>query len=118
MENLSNFKSTDDEINIVNAVNNDKITLNPLDIEIVPPFKDYPLEKISTKKILPKKIEDNNDIENIPIEDDNKIENEKNDEEKGKKRLRAMPRRAYLPDKKIYKIRRAIIYRKNRKEDE
>ena len=118
LENLSNFKSTDDEINIVNAVNNDKITLNPLDIEIVPPFKDYPLEKISTKKILPKKIEDNNDIENIPIEDDNKIENEKNDEEKGKKRLRAMPRRAYLPDKKIYKIRRAIIYRKNRKEDE
>ena len=43
--------------------------LNPLDIEIVPPFNNYPFKKVIAKKNLPIKNEDNkNDIIKINIE--------------------------------------------------
>lgn len=44
--NLCHLKSTDDEINLINSLNNESITLNPLLIDIIPQFDKYPLKKI------------------------------------------------------------------------
>ena len=96
MNNLTSFKSTDDEINITNSLNNRKMKLNPLSIEIVPPYNDFPIEKLLAKKKSPEKI-----VENA-----------------GRPRLRSMPLISNIPEKKAYKIRRAIIYKKQRKESQ
>lgn len=94
MNNLNSFKSTDDEIIIANSLDNRKMKLNPLSIEIVPPYNDFPIEKLSTKKKSPEKIEE------------------------GRTRLRSMPLISHIPEKKAYKIRRAIIYKKQRKDSQ
>ena len=46
LNNLCLFKSTDDEITLINSINNEAIALNPLFIDIIPPFDEYPLKKI------------------------------------------------------------------------
>jgi hypothetical protein len=92
MSNLSSFKSTDDTINIINAVDNTQLEINPLNIEIVPPFNDYPIEKI--KKEIKK---DNNN--------------------KTGHRLRSLPVRPQIPEKRTFRIRRAIIYRRQRNDN-
>ena len=120
VNNLKKFKSTDDDINLVNAADGKPMKLNPLEIEIVPPYNYYPFDKIVEKKILPIKIDD------IRSENEKKEEN-KPDERKGRKeedqndvkqriRLRSAPARQHNPEKKSYKIRRAIIYKKQRKD--
>lgn len=120
VNNLKKFKSTDDDINVVNAADGKPMKLNPLEIEIVPPYNYYPFDKIVEKKILPIKIDD------IRSENEKKEEN-KPDERKGRKeedqndvkqriRLRSAPARQHNPEKKSYKIRRAIIYKKQRKD--
>ena len=117
---LKKFKSTDDDISVVNATDGKPMKLNPLEIEIVPPYNNYPFEKITEKKILPIKIDD------IKSENENKEEN-KPEERKGRKeedindvkqriRLRSAPARQHNTEKKSYKIRRAIIYKKQRKD--
>ena len=95
----------DDEINVMDGYENKKIKINPLNIEIVPPFNDFPLDKKTTKKEEVVKIEENN-INNENIEN----------KEQGNLRLRSMPRQN-LPEKKSYRIRRAIIYKKHRKDE-
>ena len=90
---LSSFKSTDDEIKIINALDNKTINLNPLNLEIVPPFNDFPLEKIDNKKISPNEDKNRRGVS-----------------------LRSIPVRPQLPEKKSYKIRRAIIYKKQKNE--
>ena len=120
VNNLKKFKSTDDDINLVNAADGKPMKLNPLEIEIVPPYNYYPFDKIVEKKILPIMIDD------IRSENEKKEEN-KPDERKGRKeedqndvkqriRLRSAPARQHNPEKKSYKIRRAIIYKKQRKD--
>ena len=123
INNLNLFKSTDNDINITNSLNNEKIKLDPLNIEIIPPYNDFPVEKIKTIKNIPIKIEENEnekkDVINIKVEDNKdkeKIEENKNVDIKT--RLRNMPQRHQVPEKKIYKIRRAIIYRRQRKESQ
>ena len=96
MNNLTSFKSTDDEIIITNSLDNRKMKINPLSIEIVPPYNDFPIEKLSTKIKSPEKIEEN----------------------AGRTRLRSMPLISHIPEKKAYKIRRAIIYKKQRKDSQ
>ena len=128
LNNLKQFKSTDDEINVINSVDNKKMKINPLNIEIVSPYNDFPIEKIINKKIEPEKIEVKINEDDIKIDDNKKDEdedkkgNEKNEEdinkEKGRTRLRGMPVRLNMPEKKTYKIRRAIIYKKQRKESQ
>ena len=120
VNNLKKFKSTDDNINVVNATDGKPMKLNPLEIEIVPPYNKYPFEKIVEKKSEPIKIDD------IKSENENKEDN-KPEERKGRKeedqsdvkqriRLRSAPARQHNPEKKSYKIRRAIIYKKQRKD--
>jgi len=120
VNNLKKFKSTDDDINVINATDGKPMKLNPLEIEIVPPYNKYPFEKIVEKKSEPIKIDD------IKSENENNEEN-KPEERKGRKeedqsdvkqriRLRSAPARQHNPEKKSYKIRRAIIYKKQRKD--
>ena len=125
LNNLKKFKSIDDDITITNSMDNNNMKLNPLDIEIVPPFKNYPLQRIFAKKIIPvKKDENKNDNLNINNEKDKEGEerkvkkNEPNnqDEIKERIRLRSAPARHRAPEKKSYKIRRAIIYKKQKKD--
>jgi len=108
---LTQFKSVDDEIKVMDAFQNKKINLNPLNIEIVPPFNDFPLDKKANKKDVPKKAEEEIKIEEKSINSEN-IENK----DHGNTRLRSMPRQN-LPEKKTYRIRRAIIYKKHRKDE-
>ena len=117
INNLNNFKSIDEDINITNALNNENIKINPLNIVIVPPYNDFPVEKIKTKKT------EENKIEKEKKEDEDNKEKEKNDEEDKyinatRMRLRSMPMRLQMPEKKTYKIRRAIIYKKQRKDSQ
>jgi hypothetical protein len=65
------------------------------------------------KKIPKEKMEENDNKDN------------QNDKEKlidnsnlGRLRLRSMPLIAHIPEKKTYKIRRAIIYKKQRKDSQ
>ena len=113
VNNLSSFKSNDDGINVTNSLDNKKMKLNPLNIEIVPPYNNFPIEKIMPKKIPKEKTEENDNKDN------------QNDKEKlidnsnlGRLRLRSMPQLAHIPEKKTYKIRRAIIYKKQRKDSQ
>ena len=108
---LTQFKSVDDEINVMDVYGNKKIKINPLNIEIVPPFNDFPMEKIKSKKEVPKKDEEAIKIEENNINNEN-IENK----DQGNTRLRSKPR-PNLPEKKSYRIRRAIIYKKHRKDE-
>ena len=117
LNNLKRFKSTDDEIILANAVDNKNMKFNPLDIEIVPPHNNYPFQKIISKKIAPLRIDD---VKSEADEDEKKgkkeEDNEKEKEEtKQRIRLRSAPARQHIPEKKSYKIRRAIIYKKQRK---
>ena len=132
--NLRNFKSIDDQIIINNSADNKPMKLNPLDIEIVPPFNNYPFQKIVAKKNLPVKNEDNKeDILKINKEKEKGKEKEKEKKKEGEERkvkkndlenkdeikerirLRSAPARHHIPEKKTYKIRRAIIYKKQKK---
>ena len=107
---LTQFKSDDDEINVMDGYENKKIKINPLNIEIVPLFNDFPLDKKTSKKDVPKK------EEVIKIEENN-INNENiENKDQGNLRLRSMPRQN-LHDKKSYRIIRAIIYKKHRKDE-
>ena len=124
INNLNSFKSTDDDIIITNALNNEKIKINPLNIEIIPPYNDFPVEKITVKKENPVKIDENENKEDntksIIKNEDNK-DKEKKEEDKNKDirtRLRGMPQRPQIPEKKTYKIRRAIIYKRQRKDSQ
>jgi hypothetical protein len=117
---LKKFKSTDDDIDVVNATDGKPMKLNPLEIEIVPPYNNYPFEKIVEKKILPIKIDDiksenEKKEENKPEERKGRKEEEQNDV-KQRIRLRSAPARQHNSEKKSYKIRRAIIYKKQRKD--
>ncbi len=127
LNNLNKFKSTDDEISLINSLDNISIKLNPLDIDIIPPFNNYPIQKIFSKKIIPIKNEDNKE-ENLKINNEKeKNENEKRrvkkndidnkDEIKERIRLRSAPARHHIPEKKSYKIRRAIIYKRQKKDN-
>ena len=125
LNNLKNFKSTDDDITVTNSVDNYKMKLNPLDIEIVPPLNNYPLQRIFAKKVIPvKKDENKNENLNINNEKDKEGEERKvkknepsnQDEIKERIRLRSAPARHRAPEKKSYKIRRAIIYKKQKKD--
>ena len=123
LNNLKKFKSIDDEINVINAFDNKPMKLNPLDIEIIPPYNNYPFQKIFAKKVIPNKTEDNKD-ENLKIdkekggEEERKVKKDDNkDEIKERIRLRSAPARHHVPQKKSYKIRRAIIYKKQKKEN-
>ena len=91
INNLSSFKSTDNEINIINAVDNTQLKINPLNIDIVPPFNDYPYEIIK------------NEI--------------KEEDKKSGIKLRSLPVRPIIPEKRVYRIRRAIIYKRKKSED-
>ena len=108
---LNNFNSTDENINITNALNNEKIKINPLNIIIVPPYNNFPIEKINKNEI---EIKDDEDNKEKQIE---KNEEEEKDNYIGRMRLRSMPARN-MPEKKTYKIRRAIIYKKQRKDSQ
>ena len=44
--NLCNFKSTDDKISLTNSIDNTTLELNPLSIDIIPPFNNFPFKKI------------------------------------------------------------------------
>ena len=121
INNLNNFKSIDEDINITNALNNEKIKINPLNIAIVPPYNDFPVEKIKTKKTE----ENKNEKEKKDDEDKKEKEKEKEKKEEEDKdnnyvrmRLRSMPVRLHNPEKKTYKIRRAIIYKRQRKDSQ
>ena len=115
LNNLKQFISTDEEINVINVIDNKKIKLNPLNVEIISPYKDFPIEKIINKKIEPEKIEVQIDEEEKIDED--KKENEKDiNKDKAKTRLRGMPVKVNIPEKKTFKIRRAIIYKRQKKE--
>ena len=125
LNNLKNFKSIDDDITVTNSVDNNKMKLNPLDIEIVPPPNNYPLQRIFAKKVIPvKKDENKNENLNINNEKDKEGEERKvkknepsnQDEIKERIRLRSAPARHRAPEKKSYKIRRAIIYKKQKKD--
>ena len=113
VNNLGGFKSTDEELNIINVLNNEKVKINPLKIEITPPYNDFPVEKIANKKFVPQKIEDNKKEDG---KEEKKIENK--DKDIGRLRLRSMPVRPNIPEKKSYKIRRAIIYKRQRKDSQ
>ena len=117
--NLKKFKSTDDDIIVVNATDGKSMKLNPLEIEIVPPYNNYPFEKLVEKKILPIKIDVKNENEkkeeNKPEERKGRKE-EDQDDVKQRIRLRSAPARKHNAEKKSYKIRRAIIYKKQRKD--
>ena len=117
INNLNNFKSTDEDINITNALNNENIKINPLNIVIVPPYNDFPVEKIKTKKT-----EENKNEKEKKEDEDNKEKEKKDEEDKyintTRMRLRSMPMRLQMPEKKTYKIRRAIIYKKQRKDSQ
>ena len=112
INNLTQFKSVDDEINVMDACVNKKIKINPLNIEIVPPFNDFPLDKKTSNKNVPKKEEE------VIKSEENNINNENiENKNQGHLRLRSMPRQN-LPEKKTYRIRRAIIFKKHRKDEE
>ena len=120
INNLNSFKSIDDDINITNSLNNAKIKINPLNIEIIPPYNDFPVEKIKIKKEIPVIIDENENKEDNIKNEDNK-DKEKKEEDKNKDnrtRLRGAPQRAQIPEKKTYKIRRAIIYKRQRKDSQ
>ena len=128
LNNLRNFKSIDDEITLTNSADNKPMKLNPLDIEIVPSFHNYRFQKIVAKKKIPVKNEDNKD-DIIKINKEKEKGKEKEGEERKVKkndldnkdeikeriRLRSAPARHHIPEKKSYKIRRAIIYKKQKK---
>ncbi len=127
LNNLHKFKSIDNDITVNNAVDNKPMTLNPYDIEIVPPSNDYPLEKTLPKKIIVP-VKKDEDIININKEKEKEKEKEEdrkdrrgaeNDKDKeGIKeriRLRSAPAKNRAPEKKSYKIRRAIIYKRQKK---
>ena len=111
MNNLTQFKSVDDEINVMDVCDNKKINLNPVNIEIVPPFNDFPLDKKISKKVVPK-----NDEEVVKIEENNINNDNIENKSQGSLRLRGMHRQN-LPEKKTYRIRRAVIFKKNRKDE-
>ena len=120
INNLNSFKSVDDDINILNALNNEKIKINPLNIEIIPPYNDFPVEKLKIKKEIPVIIDENENKEDNIKNEDNK-DKEKKEEDKNKDirtRLRGVPQRTQIPEKKTYKIRRAIIYKRQRKDSQ
>ena len=120
LNNLRKFKSTDDDINVTNAMDNKTITLNPQEIEIIPPYNNYPLQKE-----FPRNYSVDFKDENILIDKEEKEEkpeerknrNEDNKDFKERVRLRSAPARHNIPQKKSYKIRRAIIYKKQKKEN-
>ena len=116
LNNLKKFKSTDDDITVTNAMDNKAIKLNPLFMEIIPPYNNYPMQK---EKNIP---EDNKEEENLLIDkevkpEERKNENEDNRDIKERIRLRSAPARRNIPPKKNYKIRRAIIYKKQKKDN-
>ena len=127
LNNLHKFKSIDNDITLNSSVDNKPMTLNPFDIEIVPPSNDYPLEKTLAKKIIvpEKKAEDIININKEKEKEKEKEEDRKdrrgpeNDKDKeGIKeriRLRSAPAKNRAPEKKSYKIRRAIIYKRQKK---
>ena len=121
LNNLKNFKSTDDDITLTNSVDNKPMKLNPLDIEVVPPYDKYPLQKIIAKKEVPEKKDENLNIDKEkPKEEErrdrrNEKDNKDKDEIKERIRLRSAPAKHRVPEKKSYKIRRAIIYKKQKK---
>ena len=128
LNNLKKFKSTDDDIILTNSLDNKNIKLNPLDIEIIPPYNNYPLQKVFPKIIIPDKKEENKDDDNLKInkeKEKGKPEERKNKNEdldigeeiKERIRLRSAPARHHIPPKKSYKIRRAIIYKKQKKDN-
>ena len=119
LNNLKKFKSTDDGINITNAMDNKTISLNPQDIEIIPPYNNYPLQKELPIKNVPEENKDDIlkiDKEPQPEERKNRIEDNKDIKERI--RLRSAPARHNIPTKKSYKIRRAIIYKKQKKDNQ
>ena len=128
LNNLKKFKSTDDDIILTNSLDNKNIKLNPLDIEIIPPYNNYPLQKVFPKIIIPDKKDENKDDDNLKInkeKEKGKPEERKNKNEdldigeeiKERIRLRSAPARHHIPPKKSYKIRRAIIYKKQKKDN-
>ena len=127
ISNLKKFKSTDDDITLFNPIDNKTIKLNPLEIDIIPPFNNFPLQKIFAKKHLPVKNEDikdnilkiNNEKEKNEEEERKvkKNDEDRKDEIKERIRLRSAPARHHIQEKKSYKIRRAIIYKKQKKDN-
>ena len=130
LNNLKKFKSTDDDIILTNSLDNKNIKLNPLDIEIIPPYNNYPLQKVFPKIIIPDKKGENKDDDNLKINKEKEKEKGKPEERKNKNedldigeeikeriRLRSAPARHHIPPKKSYKIRRAIIYKKQKKDN-
>ena len=118
LNNLKKFKSTDDNINITNAMDNKTISLNPQDIEVIPPYNNYPLQKELPKNNAPEENKDDNlkiDKEKEPEERKKRIDDNKDIKERI--RLRSAPARHNIPTKKTYKIRRAIIYKKQKKDN-
>ena len=90
-----------------------------MNIAIVPPYNDFPVEKIKTKKTE----ENKNEKEKKDDKDKKEKEKEKKEEEDKdnnyvRMRLRSMPVRLHNPEKKTYKIKRAIIYKRQRKDSQ
>ena len=123
LSNLHKFKSIDNDITVTNAVDNKPMVLNPLELEIVPPFNNYPLQKTFAKKVIPEKKDEeviniNKEKEKEKVEErrDRRADDDKDKEGiKERIRLRSAPARSRAPEKKSYKIRRAIIYKRQKK---
>ena len=116
LNNLKKFKSTDEAINVNDCLNNKNVKLNPMEKDIVPPADNYYLEKIAPSKIevIPEKIksEENvkKDVKENEKEDLKHIQPDVNDA-----KLRSVPGAKNIPPKRGFKIRRAIIYKTQKK---
>ncbi len=125
LNNIKKYKSNDDNIKITNSVDNKSIEINPLDIEIIPPFNNYPFKKIEGKEEIP--IIENNKDKNLSINNEKQKEEEDRKDRRTKEvdkdkegikeriRLRSTCAIHHNPEKKTYIIRRAIIKKKKKK---
>ena len=108
LNNLKKYNSKDNELTLTNSVDNKNIKMGLDDIEIVPPFNNYPIQKIK----------DNNLNTYKEKGEDKKIINDSlshKNEIKERLKHRIFHARPHTLEKNTFTIRRAIITRRQKK---
>ena len=108
LNNLKKYKSNDNELKLTNSVDNKEIKIGLDDIEIVPPFNNYPIQKIKDNNLNTYK--EKGEIKKM-INDS--LSHKAEMKERLKQRIsRARP---HTLEKSSFTIRRAIITKKQKK---